>query len=173
MITLNHFYVFPSVRSWAITLIAVVVSVAAGQSSLLAQEPYYGSATTGIETSSTWSWWPSRHFRADGFPKYGRGFMSSTRDHQTRIPAIPPISGPSYGFYQPCWRQMPMIRRCVSCETMQSNREVPSLNGPPSPTPATTPIPPAPGKSSLEPGDSEPEPETESEPAPRDEAEDK
>ena len=150
-------------KHWSISFVLLVGCASLTGEALQAQDGYYGSATTGVESTGAWRWWPSWHFRSDGFPRYGRGFASSTRDHQSRIPAVPPISGPSYGFYQPCWRQMPTVRRCISCETMPSNREVPTLSGglpSPSPTltPGVTPLPPAPGTTSTDdPIDPEPE----------------
>lgn len=165
----NQRFSYSSLTLYAIKLVLLIGIANVLGSSSLAQEAYYGTATTGVESVGRWHWWPSWHFRSDGFPRYGRGFASSTRDHQTRIPVIPPISGPSYGFYQPCWRQIPMVRRCVTCETIQPNREVPATDEVPSPTPtpeatatpAATPVPPAPGTSSTaEPSDSEPETES-------------
>lgn len=125
-----------------LVIVAILVSTAPMHGAAHGQETYYGTSTTGIESSPSWPWWQGWYYRADGTPWYGRGFANMTRHHAFRIPVTPPISGPSFGYHQPCWRQVPVVRRCVTCETLQPNREIPDLNGLPVLSP--TIIPPAP-----------------------------
>jgi hypothetical protein len=130
-----------ALRKFAI--VAVLLSIAPISRSAPAQDHYYGSSTSSLESSFNWSWWQSMHFHANGSPRYASGFVSSTRNIQHRVPVNPPIWGPSYGYFQPCWKQMPVVRRCVACETFPANREIPNVNG--SQSPAQVPqIPPAP-----------------------------
>ena len=90
-------------------------------------------------------WWNGLWFHGDGSPRYGNGFANSSRNHQYRLPVRPPVCGPSFGYYQPCWRQLPMVRRCVTCETFPSNREFPALNGTQDSSPTQIPeVPPTP-----------------------------
>ena len=156
-LTIDQLYTRRSLRLRLLGLIAAFLSESCLQTSVQGQESYYGASTTGIESTASWPWWHGLYYRADGSPKYGWGFGNMTRNHSNRLPVTPPICGPSYGYHQPCWKQIPIVRRCVTCETLQSNREIPSSNGLPVLSP--TPVPPAPessadqeaGASDLEP----------------------
>jgi hypothetical protein len=144
-------------KTWTfVVFAALIMSTTLVSRTAQCGEAYYDSSTNGVESTASWPWWHGWYYRADGSPKYGRGFSSSTRDHNNRIPVNPPIAGPSFGYYQPCWRQIPLVRRCVSCETLQADREVPTSSGVSTLTP--TPIPPAPESSTAtEPEHTEPE----------------
>lgn len=68
--------------------------------------------------------WPSWHrlwYKQDGTSRFKRGFTSATNHRKTRIPAYPPICSPSFGYYQPCWRQLPVERRCSVCEMISQS----------------------------------------------------
>jgi hypothetical protein len=143
-------------RLRVLVLIAVLVSTAPLHTPVQGQEGFYGSSSTGIETTASWPWWHRLYYSANGSPRYGKGFANMARNHEYRLPVNPPICGPSFGYYQPCWRQVPLVRRCVTCETLQPDREVPTSNRMPGLSP--TPIPPAPEASiDQEPGHSDPD----------------
>ncbi len=124
-------------------IIALLLSITPTTRVARAQDHYYGSSTTSLESSLSWPWWHSIYFHANGSPRYASGFALSTRNTQKRLPVNPPICGPSFGYFQPCWRQMATVRRCVTCEIFPSNREIPNTNASPSPTQLPE-IPPAP-----------------------------
>lgn len=128
-------------RSFAI--VALLLSVAPTSRLAPAQDHYYGSSTSSLGSSFSWPWWHSMYFHANGSPRYESGFALSTRNTQHRLPINPPICGPSYGYYQPCWKQIPVVRRCVACETFPANREIPNTTTSTTPT-AIPQIPPAP-----------------------------
>ena len=124
-------------------IIALLLTITSPTRVTRAQDHYYGSSTTSIESSLNWPWWHSIYFHANGSPRYASGFALSTRNTQKRLPVNPPVCGPSFGYFHPCWKQMAVVRRCVTCETYPSNREIPNTNM--SPSPAQLPeIPPAP-----------------------------
>ena len=152
-------------------LVAVLLSITLTSRSSPAQDHYYGSSTSSLESSMSWPWWHSFYFHANGSPRYANGFATSTRNTQYRLPVNPPISGPSYGYYQPCWKQMPLVRRCVACETYPANREIPTMNTTPSPESTQIPqVPPAPeATDDAEAGSTEPSPmeSPEAEPTPQ------
>jgi hypothetical protein len=95
-------------------------------------------------------WWQGLWYRANGTPRYGKGFTSATRHYQNRIPVFPPVCAPNFGYNQPCWRQLPVDRRCVTCETIPGIRVSPTPSVVPSAlAPSTIPdIPPTPGDAS-------------------------
>ena len=125
-----------------LAVVAVLGIVPLWERDIQAQESYYGSSTTGIETTSSWPWWQSLYYRRDGSARYGKHFKSAAGTHKNQLPVTPPICGPTYGYYQPCWRQIPLVRRCVTCETFQPNREIPFTTNMPPLSP--TQVPPAP-----------------------------
>ena len=125
-----------------LAIVAALLSIAPTARPVPAQDHFYGSSTTSLESSMNWPWWHSIYFQANGSPRYATGFALSTRNTQYRLPINPPISGPSYGYHQPCWKQMAVVRRCVTCETFPANREIPNTNA--TQAPAPTQIPPAP-----------------------------
>lgn len=63
-------------------------------------------------SDSSWSlfWSKSRAIR------YGSALTHCTRLYQRHIPAFPPVCHPSFGYHNPCWRQIPVDRRCQPCE---------------------------------------------------------
>lgn len=138
-----------------LVVLAVLISTAPMAHVASGQETYYGTSTTGVESSPSWPWLHGWYYRADGTPWYGRGFANSTRYHAWRLPVTPPISGPSFGYHQPCWRQVPVVRRCVTCETLQPNREIPEMNGLPVLSPTLIPPVPDASAATLESADAE------------------
>ncbi len=120
-------------------IVVMLLSVAPTSRSAPAQDHYYGSSTSSLGQSLSWPWWHSIYFHSNGSPRYESGFALSTRNTQQRLPVNPPIWGPSFGYYQPCWKQIPVVRRCVACETFPANREIPNSNSTQIPQ-----IPPAP-----------------------------
>lgn len=110
-----------------------------------------------VDSTMDLPWWQGMWYHADGTPRYRRGFASSTRHFQNRIPVFPPVCGPNYGYNQPCWRQLPVDRRCVTCETIPGMRVSPTPGPvPPALAPSSIPdIPPTPGD--LSPSDVAPE----------------
>lgn|GEM_PF-2933623 len=89
--------------------------------------------------------WPSWHrmwYKADGSPRFKSKFTSATNHRKTRIPAYPPVCSPSFGYYQPCWRQLPVERRCASCEMISQSTGGPTPTSDPNGTPVE--VPPAP-----------------------------
>lgn len=128
-----------------LAIVAVLLSIAPTTRPAPAQDHYYGSSTTSLESSMSWPWWHSIYFHANGSPRYASGFALSTRNTQNRLPVNPPICGPSFGYFQPCWKQMAVVRRCVTCETFPANREIPNSNTTQAPVPTQIPqVPPAP-----------------------------
>ncbi len=92
-----------------------------------------------------WKWWHSIFYRKDGHPRYPSGAGSLSRQHQKRLVPHPPYCPPEYGYHQPCWRQLPVTPRCVTCETVQSDYAVPmDAVVPPLPPPAPVPALPVP-----------------------------
>ncbi|HEY0981538.1 hypothetical protein [Schlesneria sp. T3-172] len=131
-------------------MFAVLISLApTGRG--IAQESFHPSVAT-TQPSINIPWWHSLYYKSNGMSRYGYGFGNMTRNVQWRLPINPPISSPSYGYFQPCWRQVPTVRRCVTCETFPSNREVPHLDNPTysNSLPPTPTIPPAPGASETD-----------------------
>ena len=132
MLTLDRFVFGQSWKLRELAFVAVLLGAGQFYSTSQAQDAdyssaAYSSAAADCETTEGYSWWHRLHYRADGSNRYGRGFTSATRLHQHRLPVNPPISGPSFGYYQTCWRQVPTIRRCVTCETLPHDREIPNL----------------------------------------------
>jgi hypothetical protein len=101
-----------------------------------------------------WKWWHILYFRKDGNPRYPSGAGSLSRQHEKRLMTQPPLCPPEYGYYQPCWRQLPVAPRCLTCETVPANYAVPAYPDwheavPPAPTAPA--IPPAATPQSLPP----------------------
>jgi hypothetical protein len=99
-------------------------------------------AVVGGENSdqrpSNWRWWHGLWFHKNGAPRFAAGPYYDTREHQTRLPVCPPLTEPNFGYYQPCWRQLHVYPRCVTCETMpvgviRSHRSVEAGELPPAP----------------------------------------
>ena len=163
VLTLDRIAFRPSLRLRGMVFIAVLIGAMPFGSLLQGQEAVYPSAAVDCESTEGCSWWQRLHYRADGSNRYGRGFTSATRFHQNRLPVNPPISGPSFGYHQTCWRQVPLVRRCVTCETLPHDREIPNLKRGTGAS-APTQIPPSPvapvdeegGRASYE--EKEPEP---------------
>jgi hypothetical protein len=106
---------------------------------------------------ANWRWWHLLWFHKDGAPRLHYGALKHSREHQHRLPVLPPLSQPEFGYYQPCWRQIDVCPRCVTIETIPvlfdfdaptAMPPIPSL--PPAAPPMTTepplmePPPPAP-----------------------------
>ncbi len=130
-------------RLRSFVIVAALLTVAPTHHMAMAQDHYYGSSTSSLESTFSRPWWHSLYFHANGSPRYESGFALSTRNTQHRLPINPPICGPSYGYYQPCWKQIPVVRRCVACETFPANREIPTSITSPNPTQIPQ-VPPAP-----------------------------
>ncbi|HUQ72375.1 MAG TPA: hypothetical protein VM165_22805 [Planctomycetaceae bacterium] len=92
---------------------------------------------------ANWHWWHAIWFQKDGTPRYGGGLGGMSRQHAPRLMPRPPLCQPEYGYYQPCWRQLPVTPRCYTCETVPANYAVPSCEPigfdlvPPPPAPST------------------------------------
>lgn len=133
-----------------LAMLAVLISFAPTARFAVAQESFH-PATATTQPSINIPWWHSIYYKPNGMSRYGYGFGNMTRNVQWRLPINPPISSPSYGYFQPCWRQVPTVRRCVTCETFPSNREVPGLDAPQySAPPPTLAVPPAPAAAGPE-----------------------
>lgn len=99
-----------------------------------------------------WQWWHGLWFHRDGTPRYAEGLAYDTTHHQHRLPVCPPLSEPIYGYHPPCWRQLAVIPRCVSNETMPQGVQQPAWGrrtpttseNPPSVPPRLNPEVPAP-----------------------------
>lgn len=92
-----------------------------------------------------WRWWHIVWFQKDGNPRYGGGLGGMSRQHAPRLMTRPPLCPPEYGYFQPCWRQLPVTPRCFTCETVPANFAVPCEQNvfdlvPPPPSPAV-PVP--------------------------------
>jgi len=127
VLTLDRFVFGQSLKLRELAFVAVLLGAGQFYSTSQAQDAVYSSVAADCETAEGCSWWHRLHYKADGSNRYGRGFTSATRLHQHRLPVNPPISGPSFGYYQTCWRQVPLVRRCVTCETLPHDREIPNL----------------------------------------------
>jgi len=131
-----------------LVMFAVLISVAPTARFAIAQESFHPVHSSTLPSINV-PWWHSIYYKPNGMARYGYGFANSTRNFQWRVPVNPPLSGPSYGYFQPCWRQVPLVRRCVTCETFPSDREIPnpttSQYSAPQPTLS---VPPAPKSSS-------------------------
>jgi len=114
-----------------------------------------GSASDGTYSDAdgspgNWRWWHIIWFQKDGNPRYASGSGNLSRNHQPRLMVRPPLCAPEYGYFQPCWRQLPVAPRCFTCETVPASFAVPTESGwpaamPPSPSsPAGTAPPPSP-----------------------------
>jgi hypothetical protein len=97
-------------------------------------------------------WWSKFYFHSDGAPRWYHGMFHNTRDHKYRVPVCPPLYGGAHGYYQPCWRQLDVFPRCVTCEYLpqqQVDYTAPPYQVPPpaAPLPGETPptAPPQPG----------------------------
>jgi len=132
-----------------LVMFAVLISVAPTARFAIAQESFHPVHSSTLPSINV-PWWHSIYYKPNGMARYGYGFANSTRNFQWRVPVNPPLSGPSYGYFQPCWRQVPLVRRCVTCETFPSDREIPNLNTSSySAPPPSLAIPPAPLSSSA------------------------
>jgi hypothetical protein len=115
----------------------------------------------GDETGQ-WKWWHIVWFHKDGSPRFAHGMTKNTHNHQQRLPVCPPIGDGTFGYHEPCWRQMDVYPRCWSCEAGSLNQsllpsqtapevpptsmdeEPPTADAPEaSPAPAVQPPPPA------------------------------
>lgn len=115
-----------------------------------------GDYSTGVskEGATNWQWWHSLWFQKDGNPRYAGGSGNLSRNHQQRLPVRPPLCEPEYGYFQPCWRQLPVNQRCFTCESVPENYALPAYETVPSPMPPGpsalpptipgTPLPPVP-----------------------------
>jgi hypothetical protein len=94
-----------------------------------------------------WRWWHILWFQKDGNPRYGGGLAGMSRQHAPRLMPRPPLCQPEYGYYQPCWRQLPVTPRCYTCEVIPEDYAVPGGEPvlPPMVPPVPTPAVPAPG----------------------------
>lgn len=95
-----------------------------------------------MESDSSWGlfWSKSRAIR------YGSALTHCTRLYQRNIPAFPPVCHPSFGYHNPCWRQVPVDRRCQPCEIAPTGWTTESTPIIPVPGPAVG-VPPAPNSS--------------------------
>src|SRR5581483_5636626 len=93
-----------------------------------------------------WCWWHCFYFHRDGRPRFNNGLFYKTKDHRCRLPPYPPIYEPGFGYNQPCWRQMQVLPRCVTCEIIPQSppRQDAELPPPVLPAPQTVPTTPPP-----------------------------
>jgi hypothetical protein len=112
--------------------------------------------STGVskEGATNWQWWHAIWFQKDGNPRYASGAGSLSRNHEKRLMVRPPLCEPEFGYFQPCWRQLPVSQRCFTCESVPQNYALPPYesgpvhmppapSGPPPMSPAD-PLPPVP-----------------------------
>jgi hypothetical protein len=106
------------------------------------QEIVYDSNSADFGSLSYWPFWGCRWHRNNGYPKDGKGLVSTRKNQQYRVPLRPPVDGSSFGYYQPCWRQLPVVPRCLTCETesVHPDMKVPEVVSP-YPIPGVPPAP--------------------------------
>lgn len=103
----------------------------------LPEPEFIESVTTPSDPSWGLFWSKSRAIR------YGSALTHCTRLYQRHMPVCPPVCHPSFGYHNPCWRQIPVDRRCQPCDISRTNwtsDSMPILPGPP----AALELPPAP-----------------------------
>jgi hypothetical protein len=110
-------------------VVALIFSgVAACSQFAVAQDPANGGQQFGFsevpcQTPPT-SWWSAR-LGSNGLKYTSKYYVSNkARLHREPLPICPPLYGPTYGYYQTCWRQLPVDRRCVSSETIPAEDPV-------------------------------------------------
>lgn len=111
--------------------LSLVLALATG-STLLAE------GAEKLEHPPNWRWWHVFWFHKNGAPRFADGPFYDTTHHQNRLPVCPPLTEPGYGYFQPCWRQLHVHPRCVTCETMpvSVSRPAQSVDLPPAPAEA-------------------------------------
>lgn len=69
------------------------------------------------ETPPASPWYHRLWYNHDGSLRYKTRLTSSLCERQYRLPTNPPVSAPTFGYHQTCWKQIPSIPRCSPCET--------------------------------------------------------
>lgn len=134
-------------RSSWIQITIVIVGLVLSVQDVSAQDYGVFPESELMESDSSWGlfWSKSRAIR------YGSALTHCTRLYQRNIPAFPPVCHPSFGYHNPCWRQVPVDRRCQPCDiaptgwTTESTPIIPvpgpSVGVPPAPNSSFTPTP--------------------------------
>lgn len=117
------------IAALALTGIAFCSRESSAQDYRALPEPEFIESVTAPSDPSWGLFWnKSRAIR------YGSALTHCTRLYQRHMPVCPPVCHPSFGYHNPCWRQIPVDRRCQPCEVMRSNwtsETMPILPGPP------------------------------------------
>ncbi len=137
----------------ASALLQIVASVLAGLASCspfaLAQDSPYHSETpicldsaTEPSSNSIWRPWRVLWNHKTGADRYRSGCPICRRNHQCPLPVSTPVCEPNFGYHQPCWRQIPVDRRCETFESYQSIEFYQNNSVSESPPIAPEPLPP-------------------------------
>jgi hypothetical protein len=90
----------------------------------------FDSNSANFGSLGNWPFWQGVWNRNNGYPKDGPALFKTRKYNQYRVPLRPPVVGPSFGYYQPCWKQLPTASRCLTCDVLPGNRGVATLEIP-------------------------------------------